>query len=979
MSSSLDTYSTHRSPEVTAPRDPYRDRTPPYSEAAEQAVLSAMLLDADALLRATEYVDESMFYRESHRRVFRAMIALSERGEVVDPLTLTEELSRKNELEAAGGREYIAYLVDVVPTAANVEYHAKIVREKALRRRLIEVSTSIVSEAFDSALPAAELLDAAEHSIFEVNQSRGTEGFTRVKELMYEAMERIEQLHLAGESVTGVPSGFRDLDEITAGFQPSELIIIAARPSMGKCLAHDAEIVMEDGSVETIEAVFKGARQRMLTLDDSSLKFGLVAPSAYVDDGVKPVFRVVTRLGRTIETTLTHPFRTIEGWQPLGELAIGDSIAVPRVVNVFGTRKARSCEVKLLGYLLGDGTITAGPPRFTNSNPVLLNDFADSVTAFGRVTTTASESPTRAPTLRVRRDSSATVAARLDFAARLDMALDAAGTTGACAAAALAVSPASVSNWRGGTDAPSADVFPELCELLGVDEAYLAPEGVQALQARVPNAVTQWLTEIGIYGADAHAKHVPRLVFTLPREQVALFLNRLFATDGWATVLASGQAQLGYSTVSERLARQVQHLLLRFGIIAALRRRNVKYREGRRVAWQIDITDARAIEQFASEIGIFGKEEQVSRAVASIRAKRYQTNRDLIPVAIWSRISTAKRIESWSSLARRAGIAGHTNIHVGVRAPTRARLAALAGPLHDQSLTALAESEVYWDEIVCIESVGVKQVYDLTIPGTHNFVANDVCVHNTAFVLNIAQNAALDAKTPVAFFSLEMSKQSLLQRMLTSEARVDAQRLRKGKLRDDEFVQLGRAAGLLSQAPVWIDDTPAISLLEMRSKARRLKAENNIGMIVVDYLQLMVGPPSAENRQQEISTISRSLKALARELRVPVVALSQLSRAPEQRAGDNKRPQLSDLRESGAIEQDADVVMFLYRQEYYDVLEGKDPTIPDKDGKTSAGMAEVIIGKQRNGPTGNVTLFFNRQYTRFENYSGRQSGGGQGS
>jgi len=467
---------------VSADRDPYRDRTPPYSEAAEQAVLSAMLLDSDALLRATEYVDESMFYRESHRRVFRAMLALSERGEVIDPLTLTEELSRKNELEAAGGREYIGYLVDVVPTAANVEYHAKIVREKALRRRLIEVSTSIVSEAFDSALPAAELLDAAEHSIFEVNQSRGTEGFTRVKELMYEAMERIEQLHLAGESVTGVPSGFKDLDDITAGFQPSELIIIAARPSMGK----------------------------------------------------------------------------------------------------------------------------------------------------------------------------------------------------------------------------------------------------------------------------------------------------------------------------------------------------------------------------------------------------------------------------------------------------------------------------------------------------------------TAFVLNIAQNAALDAKTPVAFFSLEMSKQSLLQRMLTSEARVDAQRLRKGKLRDDEFVQLGRAAGLLSQAPVWIDDTPAISLLEMRSKARRLKAENNIGMIVVDYLQLMVGPPSAENRQQEISTISRSLKALARELRVPVVALSQLSRAPEQRAGDNKRPQLSDLRESGAIEQDADVVMFLYRQEYYDVLEGKDPTQPDKDGKTSQGIAEVIIGKQRNGPTGNVTLYFNRQYTRFENYSGRQGGGGQG-
>jgi len=461
-------------------RDPYRDRTPPYSEAAEQAVISAILLDPEAILRATEFLDDSMFYREGHRRLFRAMLALSERGDVIDPLTLSEELSRTSELEGAGGRDYIAYLVDVVPTAANVEYHAKIVREKALRRRLIETATTIVGEAFESSRSAAELLDEAEHRIFEVNQTRGSEGFTRIKELMYEAMERIEQLHLAGESITGVPSGFKDLDEMTAGFQPSDLVIVAARPSMGK----------------------------------------------------------------------------------------------------------------------------------------------------------------------------------------------------------------------------------------------------------------------------------------------------------------------------------------------------------------------------------------------------------------------------------------------------------------------------------------------------------------TAFVLNLAQNAALDNKKPIAFFSLEMSKQSLLQRMLTSEARIDAQRLRKGKLRDDEFVQLGRAAGLLSQAPIWIDDTPAISLLEMRSKSRRLKTEHDISMVIIDYLQLMQGPPGVENRQQEISVISRSLKALARELRVPVIALSQLSRAPEQRAGDNKRPQLSDLRESGAIEQDADVVMFLYRQEYYDVLEGRDPTVPDKDGKTSQGMAEVIVGKQRNGPTGTVSLFFNRAYTRFENYTGRQTGGG---
>ncbi|MEP6506923.1 MAG: DnaB-like helicase N-terminal domain-containing protein, partial [Gemmatimonadales bacterium] len=177
-----------------AARDPYSERRPPYSEDAEQAVLSAMLMDSEAVLRATEYVDDTMFYREGNRRIFRAMLSLSERGDVIDPLTLSEELNRRGDLESSGGKDYIGFLVDAVPTSANVEYHAKIVREKALRRRLIEVSTAIVAEAFESAAPAGELLDAAEHKIFEVNQSRGTEGFTRIKELLWPTMERIELL-----------------------------------------------------------------------------------------------------------------------------------------------------------------------------------------------------------------------------------------------------------------------------------------------------------------------------------------------------------------------------------------------------------------------------------------------------------------------------------------------------------------------------------------------------------------------------------------------------------------------------------------------------------------------------------------------------------------------------------------------------------------------------------------------------------------
>jgi replicative DNA helicase len=260
---------------------------------------------------------------------------------------------------------------------------------------------------------------------------------------------------------------------------------------------------------------------------------------------------------------------------------------------------------------------------------------------------------------------------------------------------------------------------------------------------------------------------------------------------------------------------------------------------------------------------------------------------------------------------------------------------------------------------------GFTDLDDLTSgfqPSDLVVVAARPSMGKTAFILNIAQHAAIEHNIPVALFSLEMSKESLVQRMLTGEARVDAQKLRKGMLRDDDFPRLARAAGILAQAPIFIDDSPGITLLEMRSAARRLRADANVGLVVVDYLQLIQSASEAENRTQEISQISRSLKALAKELSVPVVALSQLSRATEQRT--DKRPQLSDLRESGAIEQDADLVMFIYRQEMY---EG--PT--DKDGNSLEGRAEVIVGKQRNGPTGIVNLFFHKAYTRFENYSAR--------
>jgi replicative DNA helicase len=228
----------------------------------------------------------------------------------------------------------------------------------------------------------------------------------------------------------------------------------------------------------------------------------------------------------------------------------------------------------------------------------------------------------------------------------------------------------------------------------------------------------------------------------------------------------------------------------------------------------------------------------------------------------------------------------------------------------------------------------------------------------TALVLSLARNASILHEVPVAFFSLEMSIQQLVLRLICAEARVDAQSVRTGRLPEDEWRKLSTSIGKLYKAKIFIDDTPALTALEIRAKARRLKVEHNVGLIIVDYLQLMQGPKNAQSREQEISSISRSLKALAKELNTPVIALSQLNRAVEMR-GD-KRPVLADLRESGAIEQDADVVLFVHRPEMFGIN-------VDENNEPTEGMAEIIIGKQRNGPTGSARLAFIKQYARFEN------------
>ena len=763
--------------------DPFLEKGLPSNVEAERSILGAILLDNAVCNQAMELMRRDEFFLDSHRRIFDKMISLSERGAPIDLITLTDELRRAGEFEQIGGATYIASLIDGVPRTDTIEPYAKIVKAKAMLRRLITASNNIIARCFDDEDDPEIIIDEAEQMIFQIAEDRIRQGFQYIGDVAHRRLEQIEQMAGRPEMITGVATGFTDFDQMTSGLQRQDLVIIAARPSQGKCLAYDSEIVLADGSIATIEEIYhsRQASGSLLTLNNN-WKFTFTRPTDFIDDGLKPVYRVTTKLGRLIESTITHPFLTLSGWQRLSKLKPGDAIAVPRNLNVFGSERLQKCEVESLADSINDNT-----------------------------------------------------------------------------------------------------------------------------------ALQNGLSEENASGS------IPPIVFKLIRRQLALFLNRLFAACG---SIVCAEPMIFYASSGERTARQVQHLLLRFGVIASIKDRGED-------GWQLEITDFHSLKNFVSEIGIRGRENELSVVSKAIAEKDYRS--DSFAVAAFGNQQARNRRQEFD-IGNQRSTALQTN--------------------RRSSTSDFRTTDVYWDEIVSIEPAGCKQVYDLTIAETHNFVANDICVHNTALALNMAQYAAKNRNT-IGIFSLEMSAEQLVSRLLCSEARVDAHRLRTGYLNREEWARLADALRRLTETQIYIDDTAGTGVLEMRAKTRRLKAEHGLDLLIIDYMQLMSGRGRIESRQQEVSQISRDLKGLAKELNVPVIALSQLSRAPEMRS--DHRPQLSDLRESGSIEQDADVVCFIYREEVYNQTD------------ENRGVAELIIGKQRNGPVGTVQLAFLKEFTRFEN------------
>jgi replicative DNA helicase len=898
-------------------------RVPPHDLDAEAAVLSAIMLDRDALDRVLEILKPDHFYSDANGRIYEAAQQLAMASMPIDITTVAGWLRDRERLPQIGGAAYLGQLADATPAVSHVGAHARIVYEKWRVRQLIAQCQRISAEGYGDVGVVQEFIDGAEQAVYELARTPESTSTQPIAQVLKAAFEQISKATERGDRITGISTGYEKLDAKTAGLHDGDLTIVAARPGMGKCVAADSEILLDDGSVVTIAEVFRRQRARLLTLG-ADYRFRITEPSHFVDDGHKPVFRVTTRLGRRVETTITHPFLTEGGWRPLAEVKPGDRVGVPRALPVFGTASLRDCEVKLLAYSIADGGLQA-TPSLVERSPRVVDDFFEAVHAFGRVAARSAmdvgSSGRQRPVLRSNHQ-------RMPAARAVSLRSSADGC--ALAGVASGATPATLLRGRGESSANGAASDP----------------------------VVEWLLQQGPWGEGTREQFVPAPVFQLPRPQLALFLNRLFAASGSAAVLDGGGGEIAYGTCSERVARQVQHLLLRFGALAAL---HAPSTEGANARWRLVITDARSIRRFCCEIGLYGKEAALWAVDEAVGGER-TSERGALPSDLWRRLITgrtgARPASSTHTEATRPSVRA-------VRSAPSPTGAVSTADVEAREVARLAQDALYWDEVVSIEALGLKQVYDLTIPETHNFVADDVCVHNTSFVMNLAVNVASprtvaapgpgedghggldrqEAGHGVVVFSLEMPREQLATRMVCSEGRVDLGKLRQGYLQPEDWRRLTEAASYLSSLPVWIDDTPA--------EYQRI---GRIGLVIIDYLQLMKGRDGVNSREQEISEISRGLKQLAKELRVPVIALSQLNRAVETRTSKDKRPQLSDLRESGAIEQDADTIIFIYRDDYY-----------NPETTNVKGIAELIIAKQRNGPTGKVLTRFTASCTRFDN------------
>nr|WP_308199979.1 replicative DNA helicase [Actinotalea sp. C106] len=753
---------------------------------AEQSVLGGMMLSKDAIADVVEQIKGTDFYKPAHELVYDAILDLYGRGEPADAVTVSAELTKRGEIGRIGGAPYLHTLISTVPTAANAGYYARIVRERAVLRRLVEAGTRIVQLGYATeGGDVDDLVNNAQAEIYAVTEQRTSEDYLPLAEIINGTMEEIEAAGQRGEGMIGVPTGFIELDKLTNGLHPGQMVVIAARPAMGKALALDT------------------------------------------------------------------PLPTPQGWTTMGEVQVGDELLAAdgtptRVVAATEVQVGRPC----YAVTFDDGTRIVADAEHEWFTDTRASRRARTAAGRGRRVTGGIRTTAEiAETLRC-----ATAERRLNHSVPTAQALDLPEQD-------LPVDPYALGVWLGDGHSASARFTsddPEIAMRIEGREDEVDGPGVEGR-----------LRTLGVL----NAKHIPTQYLRASERQRRELLAGLLDTDG--TVNRTGSVQ--FTVTDQRLALDVRELVHSLG-----------YRTG----WALKAVRGRSVERSTAFILTFTTDDEVF----ALERKKL--------------------------------------VHKERRRPSTARLT-------QRSIVAVEP----------VDSVPVRCV-EIAHP-EHLYLAGNAMVptHNSTIGLDIVRSASIKHGLTSVVFSLEMSRNEITMRMLSAEARVPLQNMRKGTMRDEDWQKLASTMGKLSQAPLFIDDSPNMSLMEIRAKCRRLKQRHDLKLVVIDYLQLMSSGKRVESRQQEVSEFSRALKLLAKELEVPVIAISQLNRGAEQRT--DKKPQMSDLRESGSIEQDADIVMLLHREDAY---ERESPR---------AGEADIIVAKHRNGPTDTIVVAFQGHYARF--------------
>jgi replicative DNA helicase len=797
------------------------EKQPPQDLAAEQSVLGGMMLSKDAIADVVEVLSPTDFYRPAHQAVYDCVLDLYGRGEPADPITVSAELERRGELGRVGGAPYLHTLIATVPTAANASYYAEIVAEKAVLRRLVEAGTRIVQMGYNGAEGAeiSEVVDRAQAAIYEVSERRLSEDYVSLEELLQPTMDEIDAIASRGGSSLGVPTGFADLDEMTNGLHPGQMIIIAARPGVGKALALDTPLPTPAGWT-TMGAVAVG--DELIGADGSPVR--VVAATEVMTN--RPCYEVEFSDGAVIVADAQHQWltETRSSRRSAQQASTGYNryrnqrtfAAVRTTEQIAATLRCATAEARLnhsvtnaqaldlperplplapylLGVWLGDGNTSAA--RITSADPEIAHHLEDGegyLATPGSGLTYTIKLPERAPVAH-----RSCVECGASFRPRTSQVR----TCGR--------------SYGGKARFVSDPVKPPTCPDCGRPSTGMR----QCQECRDDHGTVQALLRtIGVLGD----KHIPTAYLRASRAQRRALLAGLLDTDG--TVTPGGSVQ--FAVTNRRLAEDVLELVVSLGYRCTIATKPVNDRTAASsVSYTLTFT---AIDE------VF----RLTRKRAVHRQRRRST----------------------------------TTVRTGSR---------------------------YIVDVRPIPSVPVRCVE--VDAADHLYLAGRSMIptHNSTLGLDFARSCSVKHSMTSVIFSLEMSRTEIVMRMLSAEARIRLQDMRGGRMSDDDWTRLARRMSEISEAPLYIDDSPNMTMMEIRAKARRLKQRNDLKLIVVDYLQLMTSGKRVESRQQEVSEFSRQLKLLAKELEVPVVAISQLNRGPEQRT--DKRPMLADLRESGCL------------------------------------------------------------------------------